>query len=195
MDGVWLKQKVSKWKKGKNAKHVEKSKNRKKQKEASSNKLKGLTTVDAEEIPCEFSVEDDFEIDETAEGVDGKIDKTIWAGKKKEPDAMGAFGIFDVCEELPKDAKIITTRWENVPKGDNWRCRLVAREFRHDDQDMEGLHTSGFGHKRPQRHGPGSCSEGRAGCAFVSLSLSVSVSLSLSFSSSGNTHHHYTNQQ
>ena len=161
-------------------------------KEASSNKFEGLTTVDAGEIPCEFSVEDDFEIDETAEGVDGKIDKVILAGKKKEPDAMEAFGIFDVCEELPKDAKIITTRLENVPKGDNWRCRLVAREFRHDDQDMEGLHTSGFGHKRPQRHGPGSCSEGRAGCAFVSLSLSVSVSLS--FSSSGNTHH-YTNQQ
>ena len=67
--------------------------------------VEGLTTVDAGEIPCDFSVEDDFEIDETAEGVDGKIDKVILAGKKKEPDAMEAFGIFDVCEELPKDAK------------------------------------------------------------------------------------------
>ena len=28
---------------------------------------------------------------------------------QKEHDAMEAFGIFDVCEELPKDAKIITT--------------------------------------------------------------------------------------
>ena len=31
--------------------------------------VEGLTTVDAEEIPREFSVEDDFEIDETDEGV------------------------------------------------------------------------------------------------------------------------------
>ena len=34
--------------------------------------VEGLTAVDAEEIPCEFSVEDDFLIDENAEGVDEK---------------------------------------------------------------------------------------------------------------------------
>ena len=105
--------------------------------------VEGLTTVDAEEIPCEISVEDDFLIDENAEGVDEEIVKTIVTGKKKELDAMEAFGIFDVCEELPKDAKVITTRWEDVPKSDKWRCRFVAREFRHDDQEMEGLYTSG----------------------------------------------------
>ena len=38
---------------------------------------------------------------------------------------------------------MITTRWENVPKGDKWRCRFVAREFRHDDPKMQGLYTSG----------------------------------------------------
>ena len=103
--------------------------------------VEALTTVEAEEIPCEFSVEDDFEVDETAEGVDEEIVKAILAGKKKELDAMEAFGNFDVCEELPKDSKIIATRWENVPKGDKWRCRFVAREFRHDDPKMEGLHT------------------------------------------------------
>ena len=65
------------------------------------------------------------------------------AGKKKELDAMGAFGIFDVCEELPKDPKVITTRCENVPTGDKWRCRFVAKEFRDDDPEMEGFHTSG----------------------------------------------------
>ena len=32
--------------------------------------VEGLTTVDAGEIVCEFPVEDDFEVDETAEGVD-----------------------------------------------------------------------------------------------------------------------------
>ena len=105
--------------------------------------VEGLTTGDAEEIPCEFSVEDDFEIDEIAEGVDEEIVKAVLAGKKKELDAMEAFGIFDVCEELPKDAKIITTRRENVPKGDKWRCWFVAREFRHDDPEMEGPHTTG----------------------------------------------------
>ena len=56
---------------------------------------------------------------------------------------METFGILDVCEELPRDAEVTTTRWENVPKGDNWRRRFVAREFRHDDPEMEGLYTSG----------------------------------------------------
>ena len=65
-----------------------------------------MTTVDAEEIPCEFSVEDDFEVDETTDGVDEDIVKAILAGKKKELEAMEAFGIFDVLEELPKDAKV-----------------------------------------------------------------------------------------
>ena len=105
--------------------------------------VEGLRTVDAQEIPCDFSVEDDFLIDENAEGVGGEIVKAIVPNKKKELDAMEAFGIFDVCEELPKDAKVITTRWENVPKGDKWRCSVVAREFRHDDPEMEGLYTSG----------------------------------------------------
>ena len=111
-------------------------------KEASSNKLR-LTTVDVEEITCKISVEDDFLIDENAEGFDEDIVTAIMASKKKELDAMEAFGIFDVCEDLPKDAKVTTTRWENVPKCDKWRCRFVAREFRHDDPEMEGLCTSG----------------------------------------------------
>ena len=105
--------------------------------------VEGLTTVDAEEIPCEFSMEDDFVVNENTDGVNEEIVKAIVPGKKKELDAMEAFGIFDVCEELPKDAKVITTRWENVPKGDKWRCRFVAREFGHDDPKMEGLYTSG----------------------------------------------------
>ena len=45
--------------------------------------VEGLTTVDAEQISCEFSVEDDFEVDETAEGVDEEIVKAILAGKKR----------------------------------------------------------------------------------------------------------------
>ena len=102
-----------------------------------------LTILDAEEIPCEFSVEDDIVTDENAEGVNEELVKAIVAGKKKELDAMEASGIFDVCEELPKDAKVITTRWVNVPKGDKWRCRFVAREFRYDDPEMGGHYTSG----------------------------------------------------
>ena len=80
--------------------------------------VEGLTTADAEVIPCEFSVQDDFMTDENTDGVDEEIVKAIVAGKKKGLDAMEAFGIFEVCEELPRDAKVITTRWENVPKGD-----------------------------------------------------------------------------
>ena len=88
-------------------------------------------------------MEDDFLIDENAECVGDEIVKAIVAAKKKELHAMESFGIFDVCEELPKDAKVITTRWENVPNGDKWKCRFAAREFRHDDPEMEGLYTSG----------------------------------------------------
>ena len=97
--------------------------------------VEGLTTVDAGEIPCEFSVEDDFVIDETAEGVDEEIVTAILAGKKKELDAMEAFEISGVCEDMPRDAKIIPTRWENVPKGNKWSSMFVAREFRHDDPE------------------------------------------------------------
>ena len=80
--------------------------------------VEGLTRVAAEDTLWEFSMEDDCEVNETAEGVDEETVKAILAGKKKELDAVEAFGIFDVCEELPNDAKITTTRWENVPKGD-----------------------------------------------------------------------------
>ena len=86
-------------------------------------------------------MEDDFIIEENTERVNEEIVKAIVASKKKEFDAMEPVGIFDVCEELPRDAKVITTRWENVPKGDKWRCRFVSREFRHDDPEMEGLYT------------------------------------------------------
>ena len=72
-----------------------------------------------------------------------KESKPSWPASRKSLTAMEAFGICDVCEELPKDAKVITTRWENVPKGDKWRCRFAAREFRRDDPEMEGLFTSG----------------------------------------------------
>ena len=82
-------------------------------------------------------------IDENTEGVNEEMVKAIVASKKTELDAMEAFGIFDVWEEWPRDAKVITTRWENVLKGDKWRCRFVAREFRHDDPEVEGLYTSG----------------------------------------------------
>ena len=58
-------------------------------------------------------MEDDFEVDENA-GVDEEIVKASWAGKKRELDAMEAIGIFDICEEVPKHAKVITTRWEKT---------------------------------------------------------------------------------
>ena len=82
-------------------------------------------------------------IDENTEEINEEIVEAMVAGKKKELDAMEAFGIFDIYEELLRDAKEITTRRENVPKGDKWRYRFVARKFRHDDPEMDGLYTSG----------------------------------------------------
>ena len=48
--------------------------------------------------------------DENTEGVNEEIVRAIVGGKKKELDAMEACGIFDVCEELARGAKVITTR-------------------------------------------------------------------------------------
>ena len=107
--------------------------------EGKCKQVKGLTTVDAKEVPCDFSVDDDFELCDTTKGVDEETVRAIWAGKRKQVDEMEAFHNFDVCEGMPIGAKLITTRWVNVPKGDGRRRRFVAREFRHDDPDMEGL--------------------------------------------------------
>ena len=67
-------------------------------------------------------------IDENTEGVDEEIVKAIVAGKKKELDAMEAFEIFDECEELPRDANVITTGWENVPKGDKVEMQIRSQK-------------------------------------------------------------------
>ena len=45
--------------------------------------VEGLTAVDAEETPCEFSVEDDFMVDENTEGVNEEIAKVI-CGRQDE---------------------------------------------------------------------------------------------------------------
>ena len=45
-------------------------------------RVEGLTTFDAKEVTCESSVEDDFEVDETAKGVDEETVNAILAGKK-----------------------------------------------------------------------------------------------------------------
>ena len=97
--------------------------------------VEGMTTVDAKEVPCDFSVE----FDETTKGVDEETVRAVLAAKKKELDAMEALDIFDVCERMPIGAKLITTRWENVPKGGKSCCRFVARGFKQDDPNVEGL--------------------------------------------------------
>ena len=72
--------------------------------------VEGLMTVDAGEIPCEFSVEDDFDFDQTTPCVDEETVRAILAGKDKELDAIKAFGILDLCGEIPTSAKIISER-------------------------------------------------------------------------------------
>ena len=66
-----------------------------------------LTTIDAKEVPSDFS-EEDVEFDETTGCVDEETVRAILAGKKKELDAMEAFDIFDVCEEMPTGARLTT---------------------------------------------------------------------------------------
>ena len=106
--------------------------------------VEGLTTVDAEEILCEFSVEDDFVINENAEGVGEEVVKPIVAVKKKELDAMEQQLASLTCAKYCRWMRRSSSRdGKTYRKGTKWRCRFVAREFRHDDQEMERFHTSG----------------------------------------------------
>ena len=93
--------------------------------------VEGLTTVDAEGIPCELSVEDCFMIVENSEGVNEEIVKTIVAGKKRESSTRRKHSESLMCAQNCREMK----RCENLPKGDKWICRFVAREFRHDDPE------------------------------------------------------------
>ena len=70
--------------------------------------VEGLTTVDAAEIPCEFSVEDDFVIDENAEAVDEEMVKAVLAGKK-----MGR-----IAEGFEGDLNEMGKRSERATSGD-----------------------------------------------------------------------------
>ena len=45
--------------------------------------VEGLTTVDAEEIPCEFSVEDDFVMDENTEGSTRNSSRPSWQARRR----------------------------------------------------------------------------------------------------------------
>ena len=45
--------------------------------------IEGLTTVDAEEIPCEFPVEDDIKVDETVDRVMKKESRPSWLARRK----------------------------------------------------------------------------------------------------------------
>ena len=53
-------------------------------------------------------MEDDFVIYENGEGIDEETAEATVAGKKIELDTTEAFGIFDLCKEMPKDVKVIT---------------------------------------------------------------------------------------
>ncbi|CAK0896486.1 unnamed protein product, partial [Prorocentrum cordatum] len=103
-----------------------------------------LVTMDAEEHQADF--DDDAYLQENRDeyqGADPDIVKAILKGKEKM-NAMEEFDIFDVVDKIPDNADLLSTRWENVPRGpDEWRCRCVAREFKSDDPDLEGLFKAG----------------------------------------------------
>ena len=85
-------------------------------------------TVDAREVPRDFSVEDDFEFDETTAGVD---ESRSDLGRQEQ--------------WARRDGSV--RHFRRVRRKPNWcedhrRCRFVARGLRHDDPDMESLHTS-----------------------------------------------------
>ena len=52
--------------------------------------VEDFTTVDTEETPCEFAVEDHFEVDETAEGVDVDMVKAIFFWQEERASRDGS---------------------------------------------------------------------------------------------------------
>ena len=106
--------------------------------------VEGFTTVNEETIPCEFSVEDDFVIDENAEGVDEEIVKAIvgWQEEKRLTRWKHLESL--TCAKNSWRMRRSSQRdGETFQKVDEWRCRFVAAEFGHDDPEMEGHYTSG----------------------------------------------------
>ena len=108
-------------------------------------RIEELTVVDEPEYEADFD-ENAYHQEEYEEyqGADPDAAKAILKGKEKEMDAMEEFQIFETVDNLPEDAYLLSTRWENVPRGPyEWRCRFVAREFKGEDPELEGLFTAG----------------------------------------------------
>ena len=105
--------------------------------------VEGSTTVDAKEVPCESSVEDDFEVDENAEGVDEERARRDGRIRNLRRVQRTAEGCEDHSHEMGK----------RFQKGEKWRCRFVVRASRQDDP-WQG---STLQAARPEREGWWTC--------------------------------------
>jgi len=95
-------------------------------------------TVDMELLvpPMEADFDIDWEIGEYDE-------EQIRIGKTKEINNMAEFGLYEPCPEAEIDpsGKWISARWENQQRGDEVRCRYVAREYKKLDPFRDDVFT------------------------------------------------------
>ena len=112
-------------------------------KEASSNKLKGLTTVDAAKMPCSSQWKMTSMSTKPQKVLIRKHSKPSWLARRKSSMRWKHSEFLMCAKNCRKMRRSKQRDGENVPKGDKWRCRFAAREFRHGDQEMEGIYTSG----------------------------------------------------
>eukprot|EP00959_Pyramimonas_sp_CCMP1952_P151581 3171404-Pyramimonas_sp.AAC.2 len=108
-------------------------------------RVEECTTMGEPEFAAEFDDQDyDNEAHDEYQGADPEVVKTILKGKDREMYAMEGFDIFDAVESLPEEACARSPRWENVSRRpEAWRCIFVAREFKGEDPELEGLLITG----------------------------------------------------
>eukprot|EP00959_Pyramimonas_sp_CCMP1952_P316718 6629359-Pyramimonas_sp.AAC.1 len=105
-------------------------------------------TMNELEHVAEFDDQDyENEDHDKHQGADPEAAKPILKGKDKEMDAMEVFDISDAVESLPKPTigsiRTIYEMGERTARAEEWTCRFVAREFKCEDPELEGLFTAG----------------------------------------------------
>eukprot|EP00971_Amphidinium_carterae_P169448 3357096-Amphidinium_carterae.1 len=98
---------------------------------------------EAEEFALEGDVDDLLE--QEAEISEQDLEEQRLAKHKELENMWEKFGVFHLEDpsQLTSDFKRLTCRWVIQKRGDAWRCRIVAREFKFQDPDRAGLFTVG----------------------------------------------------
>ena len=109
---------------------------------------KEFPSVDDED--CQVNLDDvstnvgDDDADDESWDWDDEDEGKIIVARQRELDQMVKYGVYELKprgDPSLAEYKQLSTRWVDQRRGEEWRCRIVAREFKFLDPDMEGLFT------------------------------------------------------